>query len=330
MDRYAVTSRTEEGVCVYTLSDTVKQAQAEIIPELGNNCFRFQQTLRGQKIDLIEPAPSIGAIKNRASGFGNPILFPFPNRVREGKYAFEGKSYEFSTKTALGNSIHGFVYTRPWHVESTEASESGAKIVSRFDIADFAGLSSEYPFPFELRIIYTLAEGVLSLEVDVKNTGDGNMPMGFGIHPYFSAPLFPSTDPADCWVQVPANRSWVLDGFLPTGEQIEVSGSNDLRQGLPFKDMKFDDVLTDLSQCPSQCIIDDRANKTRFILASDAQFREMVIYTPPERNAIAIEPYTCTTDAVNLQAKGTDAGLIVLGAGETFHGQIRMWAEEYE
>ncbi len=330
MERYLVTSRIEDGVRVYTLVDNQTRAEADIVPELGNNCLSFRRLLRGEIIDLIEPAPGITEVKSRPSGFGNPILFPFPNRVREGKYTFEGKTYEFETKTTLGNSIHGLVYTRPWYVESAKASESGARLVSRFDITDFPGLEEQYPFPFELIVTYTLAEGALLFDVEVKNTGNSNMPMGFGIHPYFNAPLFKSTDPADCLIRVPASQCWELDEFLPTGRQIDVTDRNDLREGKSFAGMRFDDVFTGLTEKPSRCLIDDRAKHVRFVLESDPQFREIVVYTPPERNAIAIEPYTCTTDAVNLQPQGIDAGLIVLKPGEAFHGQIKMYAEEYE
>ena len=332
MKRYSITTRTQDGVQIYTLKDSKIGAEAEIIPELGNTCIAFRRTLptnRGERVDLIEPVPSIAQVKERPSGFGNPILFPFPNRVRGGKYTFEGKTYEFEEKTALGNSIHGLVYTRPWRVVSTHASDDLAALVSRFEMSDFPGLEKQYPFPFELEVTYILENGVLSLDVEVNNIGDGNMPMGFGIHPYFSAPIFKDTDPAECIIQVPASQYWELEDFLPTGKILEVSGKYDLREGKPFAGMKFDNVLTGLYEKWSRCGIDDKPKRVRFVLESDPQFREIVVYTPPGRNAIAIEPYTCTTDAVNLQPQRIDAGLIVLKPGEDFHGQIKMYAEEY-
>jgi galactose mutarotase-like enzyme len=43
-----------------------------------------------------------------------------------------------------------------------------------------------YPFPFELDVTYQLdAPDQLSVLVEIKNTGTGNMPFGFGWHPYF-------------------------------------------------------------------------------------------------------------------------------------------------
>jgi len=330
MQDYSITLSIQEDVKVYSLKDSKTGSEVKIIPELGNTCIAFQRKIKGKCIDLIEPVPGISKIKERPSGFGNPILFPFPNRVREGKYTFEDKTYEFETKTDLGNSIHGLVYTRPWQVVSKQTSNEFASLVSCFKMSDFPGLEKQYPFPFELEVNYTLKDGALFFDVEINNIGNGNMPMGFGIHPYFSAPIFEDTDPSKCIIRVPASKYWELDQFLPTGRILEVENQFDLREGKAFGGIKLDNVLTGINSKEwSRCTINDKPKRVRFVIQSDPQFREIVVYTPPERNAIAIEPYTCTTDAVNLQRKGIDAGLIVLKPGEKFHGQIKMYVEEY-
>ena len=60
------------------------------------------------------------------------------------------------------------------------------------------------------------------------------------------------------------------------------------------------------------------------VMESDAQFRELVVYTPPGRDAICFEPYTCPTDAINLEARGIPAGVIVLAPDEIFAGTVRF------
>ena len=57
---------------------------------------------------------------------------------------------------------------------------------------------------------------------------------------------------------------------------------------------------------------------------SSKAFRELVIFTPAHRQAFCIEPYTCGTDAVNLQAKGVDAGWLQLAPGGTWSGVVEM------
>ena len=60
------------------------------------------------------------------------------------------------------------------------------------------------------------------------------------------------------------------------------------------------------------------------VMEADAQFREWVVYTPPGRDTICFEPYTCPTDAVNLEARGVPAGVIVLAPQETFAASVRI------
>ena len=52
-------------------------------------------------------------------------------------------------------------------------------------------------------------------------------------------------------------------------------------------------------------------------------FRELVAFTPPTRASVCLEPYTCITDAVDLQPQGIDAGWRVLAPGD----EIRTWIE---
>ncbi len=160
---------------------------------------------------------------------------------------------------------------------------------------------------------------------------DGRVPIGFVIHPYFSAPLSKSSSPENCEIILPARKYWELEEFLPTGRILEVSGKYDLINGGPMSGMKFDDVFTDLIMTDgvSRCIIDDKDAKMRMILESDPIYREMVIYTPPRGGAICFEPYTCPTDAINLHQRGMDVGLITLEPGESVSATVKVIFERY-
>jgi aldose 1-epimerase len=86
----------------------------------------------------------------------------------------------------------------------------------------------------------------------------------------------------------------------------------DFRKGQPRKGLKLDDVLTGLYFEVDRCVcrLVDEALKAEFRLSFDRTFRELVLYTPPQQDdVISLEPYTQTTDAINLQPKGIDAGL---------------------
>ncbi len=331
--RYSVAEETQEGMTVYVLRDSEAGCEAKIVPEFGNNCFVYRVNVDGEWIDVLDPPDSLATLKGRASGYGTPVLFPFPNRIREGKFSFEGRDYQFDVPRPGANSIHGLVINRPWKVEKAEATdEGGARLVSSIKSADFPDIMRQYPFPFDLQMDYAVKDGVLNLTVKMENLGEMNMPMGYGIHPYFRAPLSRSSDPRNCEIKLPARKYWELEDFLPTGRILEASGRYNLRDGVSVADIKFDDVFTDLiiTEGVSRCVVDDKNARMRMVLESDAIFREMVLYTPPNRPALCFEPYTCPTDAINLHGRSIlDVGIIVLKPGESVSGKVRVLFEQY-
>ena len=330
--RYSVSKIEQEGIAVYVLKDSKSKLEAKIAPELGNNCFSYTCDVEGEQIIIIEPPPDLATLKGRASGYGTPILFPFPNRIRGGKFSFEGKDYQFDVSRPGANFSHGLVLTRPWNVDKSEATdENGAQLVSSIKCADFPDAIRQYPFPFNLRVTYTLKDGVLSMVTDMENQGEQNMPMGYGIHPYFSAPLSKSSKAENCQIMLPARKYWELEDFLPTGKILPASGKYDLIGGVPMSDVKFDDVFTDLIMTDgvSRCIIDDKDARMRMVLESDPIYREMVVYTPPRGTSICFEPYTCPTDAINLHQRGMDVGIIALKPGESVSATVKVIFERY-
>ena len=62
-------------------------------------------------------------------------------------------------------------------------------------------------------------------------------------------------------------------------------------------------------------------------LLCSEDFREMVVYTPGHRQAFCVEPYTCTTDAINLQAQGLEAGWRVLAPGQRWQALVGLRIE---
>lgn len=331
---YNVESKQIEGFQVYILTDKTTNSQAYIVPACGNNCFRFTRKMHDHQVDIIESPPNLEMLPENLTTYGTPILFPFPNRIRRGKFTFEGKKYYLDLQNhhdGEGNWIHGFVCKRPWHVEEqAESEELGAYLRCSFDSTGFPEIAEQFPFPFLITATYSLKDGILTFDADMKNIGNGNMPMGFGIHPYFRAPLGADSSAADCTICVPANKQWELIEKLPTGKILPVEGRYDLRSPRILEGLRFDDVFTSLifEDDVTRTILDDARAQIRVIVEADNLFREIVVYTPP-RPSICFEPYTCATDAVNLYAKGIDAGLRILQPCETLHGKIRMIPQAY-
>ncbi len=76
------------------------------------------------------------------------------------------------------------------------------------------------------------------------------------------------------------------------------------------------------------CRILDPDNGRRLLLTFDDQFRECVVFNPPHREAVCIEPYTCVPDAFTLDERGIATGLRTMAPGESTQMQFSLRFEE--
>jgi aldose 1-epimerase len=315
---YRVSTETRGGGKVYKLQDDATGASASILPSYGFNLFDLRLPAAGQVRSVIVSEPDWADQPRNPARNGIPILFPYPNRVRDATYQFRGKTYRLPVGLAP-NAIHGFALDAPWDVIEEKADESGASLTGHYQISQATPKRlMDWPTDAVLQVRYKLAGRTLTMTVTVNNPTAHDLPYGFGIHPYFRLPLAPGGDPEKTQVILPASKEWVLDQFLPTGERRAVDARVDFRKGQPRKGLKLDDVLTDLAFEGDRCVcrLVDQNLKAEFRLSFDRNFRELVVYTPPrEDDVISLEPYTQTTDAINLASKGVDGGLRTLEHG---------------
>ncbi len=315
---YRVSQETVGGRTVCHLHDDATGASASVLPSFGFNLFDLRLPVAGQVRPIVVAEPGWAANPGRAGRNGTPVLFPFPNRIRDARYVFEGKQYQLVANKPP-NAIHGFAIEANWEVVSHQADDSGASITGRFQISrnrpeDLA----RWPADAILEMRYTLAGQRLRLDVSVTNPSNTLLPWGFGIHPYFRLPFDPDGDRARTRIILPASQYWVLQDSLPTGERRPVDDRLDFRQGKPIDGLDVDDVLTGLLFEGEQgtCRLVDDALGAEFRLGFDRTIRELVVFTPPVGGGvIAVEPYTQTTDAIHLQTIGIEAGLRILPAG---------------
>ncbi len=73
--------------------------------------------------------------------------------------------------------------------KAAPATAEGAWVTLRFASRSFPEVEAAFPFPFQAEYTYRLKDGALANEFTATNVGDAPMPMGFGVHPWFPAPL---------------------------------------------------------------------------------------------------------------------------------------------
>jgi aldose 1-epimerase len=185
-----------------------------------------------------------------------------------------------------------------------------------------------WPADAKLQITYTLTKQELKATAKVSNPDTRPLPWGLGYHTYFVLPLAKSGSPDDVQVVIPASRRWHLEQFLPTGTKEALPASLDFRKGLPSVGLKADDVLTDLAHNADgrvESLLIDKSIGWEIVLSTPRPFSELVVFTPSwNTNSIALEPYTQTTDAINLAARGVAGGLRVLEPGQSETLDLRI------
>ena len=329
MGRYRVRERVESGETLYKLLDEEANLEAIVWPALGCQCVGLKANWNGVELDFLTSSPDLASFRSAPLYFGNPILFPFPNRIRGGRFTFEGQVVKLPcNEEKLGNAAHGLVLTRPWQVIDTGAETGrGAWIRCRFRLHDFAEISNAWPFPFEVDYTYRLNEGRLENALVTRNTGRSPMPLGLGLHPWFRLPLTPGGRRQACRLQAPVYRVWELADLIPTGRILPAPAGKDLRGGVAIDDLDFDDVYTGLRDEASKAewtevSYTDPAAGVEILVRSDPSFRQLVVHAPRERAVLCIEPYTCVTDAFNLESRGVDPGMDVLPPGQEWRAEV--------
>lgn len=241
--------------------------------------------------------------------YGIPVLFPTPNRTRDGIFSFEGEDY--------CAQMHGIVRKEAFELVEITENDSEVSLTGRLKIDKWSTLYETFPFSCTLKMTITVYESGIAYHYEVYNESEKNMPFGFALHPFFNkleAPIF---------VKVAAEYVMESDEHrLPSGALIPVmNGEYDLRIEKNVNQLRLDDVYTNISHHPMAEII---YSDIHIEIDGTPDFTHMVVYTPESQSFFCIEPQTCSTDAINLHQKGLEkvSGLIVIASKNQHRGRV--------
>lgn len=156
---------------------------------------------------VFDPYP----IDSMCDGAHGAPLIPWPNRLADGRYRFDGVDHQVAlTEPEKHNAIHGFLRWRPWQV--LRHTDSGVRMGTRLFPMD------GYPFLLDVEVDYALGEAGLVVATTATNAGVCPCPYGAGQHPYLSS------GPGlvdDCTLQLEAATRIVTDKErqLPVGTE---------------------------------------------------------------------------------------------------------------
>ncbi|MCU0430136.1 MAG: aldose 1-epimerase [Cytophagaceae bacterium] len=291
--------------------------QVSILPSLGATINRLHLRKGYTLHSVIEGAYTPSDLEASTQQFKGAFLFPFPNRIRDGKYSFENQDYELPINFPQeGNSIHGLLLTKEFTIKEERCTEREAALVLDYKSKGETG----YPFAFLIRIEFVLsAIKGFGCNTQVINLNTQDIPVALGWHPYFC--MGENID--DCGISFPARLEFLVDNqMIPNGEKVP---SLPYFQEQALKGIHLDTCFALEGQQPCVVGLRNMMTDTRLVVwlqSGPGAFSYLQLYTPPNRKTIAIEPMTSAPDSFN-----NGAGLIRLSAGDRLECSFGVYLE---
>ena len=307
---FTIKREKDEDLNPLQITDLLAGVQVSLLPETGALLHEFSIPQENRRIQVIDNYKNQADLqRNLSSSYKSAKLSPFVCRIAQGKYAFEKQSFEFQNKFNDGSAIHGILYNKPFRVLEKIISEEKASVLLGYE---YRGDDPAYPFDYNIQIRYTLNKGGrLSLVSTLENKSPRRIPMADGWHPYFSL-----EGKVDDWLlSFHSTQNLVFDDkLIPTGQLRQVEKFYAPRLiGNEFFDHCF--LLEEEPGVPA-VELENPANGLHLRLFPDQHYPFLQIYTPPDRNSIAIENLSAAPDAFN-----NGLGLLIMEPGEiqSFH-----------
>jgi aldose 1-epimerase len=271
---------------IFCLSDETSNSYVKFVPEKG----AIISDLRLNNRNIYDGYESFEDLDSLSWGRGI-LLAPFPNRLRHGKYSFEGTDYQFPINDkGTGTALHGFISQSSFELGKVETNEKSAS-VSCHTIYD--GKHTYFPFPFKAEVQYKIDDkGEFRMHFSIMNTGRSNMPVGLGWHPYFNL----SKKVNDTVLKLPSLDIIEIDkNMIPTGEKnsfIVFESPTKIDHFVLDNCFKLDEESK-----LAKVVLEGEYGRLTYTQNTDIPYLQ--VFTPPHRQSIALEPMTCNVDAFN-------------------------------
>lgn len=327
--------------------------EATILPSVGMNLLQVKAFIPDKGIINLLHSPNFTEAEkqlesennffgNKALTMGVPILLPFANRIR-GTLDNDGQSINTMINGHRINlpanwcseaphcekhAIHGLIYNRPFTHIHTKNSNEEAAVFGELAAGDFKG---HWLSKTDVRVAIAMSNNIIELKITAKNSGNEELPMGIGAHPYFA---LPSEQRHQVQLHLPATMRALVNNYadvFPTGKVETVNNTAYDFSASPGKNLanlylddSFTQLIRDKQNRATATIIDPLANYGLHIHIISPEIKVIQVYSPPEKNFIAIEPQFNLVDPYNSAWGNTDTGMVRLQPGESKTWQCRF------
>lgn len=244
--------------------------------------------------------------------FQGKVLIPWPNRIRDAQYTYEGATYTLDMNEPERHcALHGLKIWDEWEIVSSAPNSVTLETTT--------GPTTGYPFRLHTTVSYTVdaAEG-LYITVKSANIGDDAAPYGTGTHSYLTCDGELANN---CVLTVPAGLVLTVDEDLAplAKEKVDDQGL-DYRQGELIGETMIDHAFTEVPKAPWSVTLTSPNTGMTVALESDEAWVQIFSGDNMHRAGVAVEPMTCPPNAFN---SGED--LIVLEPHASHTHQLRIY-----
>ena len=232
-----------------------------------------------------------------------PVLFPIVGKLNNNVYRLNGTTYSLPQ--------HGFARDNEFQV----VENTGTSVT--YLLQSNAELRQKYPFPFELRITYTLEYAELRIAYEVKNPGPGPLHFSIGAHPGFA--LAPNESLSDYYLEFEQTETLdrhLLDGGLFNGETEHIMTDTNI---LALDDSMFLKDAIVLKGMKSGWLKLKSKKSNYQLIFEYSGFPYFGIWAKPGGSFLCLEPWCGHADKKGFEGDfATKEGVQMLNQGDVF------------
>lgn len=272
----------------------------EVLPGVGARVHR----IRFRGVEILRTPDDPARHLHEPWFWGSYPLAPWCNRVPAGPGRAAGRAIDLPSNFSDGTAIHGQVAEVAW------TDEGGGRYRIRRG-------GDGWPWPYEVVQTIEVEAPSVDLTLALTNLGDGPMPAGLGIHPWFR-------DPVDLTIRAASVHPSNLD---PSPIPEPVSGDLDRRTPGPLA-VGVDAAWADLGNPPVELAWP--VEQLRATMTTSPNARYIVAAHLAGIDGTAVEPNTHAPAGLRRLELGEPGGLELIDPGATFTMTTRLRFESLE
>ena len=275
-------SNKEQGIFVFQLD---QNNYIKFCPERGGVITNWISD--GKEILYFDEKRFMDKTKSIRGGI--PILFPICGNLNTSSSVF-GKDY-------LQLMQHGFARDLHWQYCLNDSEKSLCLFLN-----ESQKTKKYYPFDFEVRIEVTLKINCLEFAINIQNKTNTEMPINFGLHPYFNISDFKNLEFFDYPLNCQDQKRNILINTLE--DLTNIHNGIDLLMYSSGKSSFRDNIL-----------------KRQVTVNHPYPFDLGVIWSNPPRQMICLEPWTSPRNSL---VDGLRKILIPPNVSQSFYASIQI------